>query len=446
MIACAAVIAALALGCVERPREFDDEGRLIVTINNGPIPGDETRIHEDKMTREQFEGMNPGLTWRADPWQFSPETFLARIAGNTATDIVGITDATAGMGLAERGLAMDLTPLLEEWEHFDELNPVILGTYMNEHGVFGLPAQPGYSMCLGFNKRMFIEAGLVDENGEPNPPDTWDELVECALALTNHERGVAGFAVLGKDDQASWHFLNWAYQAGGDFERRDEHGDWKAVYDEPEVVTALQFLYDLRWKHDVLPHSAFMANDEQMRMIAADRLAMFVFVPEFLDYMARVYSYPIENIGIAMLPAGPEGHACVMGGAFNIINPQIKDPERIEAAFRVMTHMITPERWEVRCRLLREQGRPVGYPAVSFWRGEMRERWEEIEDAYRNVPPEPEYVALASEHARYEPPIRCKQLYTELYPIIQAVLTDRDANCAQLLADSARRFERRHLR
>ena len=38
---------------------------------------------------------------------------------------------------------------------------------------------------LIYNKDMFKEAGLVDENGEPTPPKTWDELVEYAKILTD---------------------------------------------------------------------------------------------------------------------------------------------------------------------------------------------------------------------------------------------------------------------
>ncbi len=36
-----------------------------------------------------------------------------------------------------------------------------------------------------YNKEMFKAAGLVDENGEPTPPETWDEFREYAKRLTN---------------------------------------------------------------------------------------------------------------------------------------------------------------------------------------------------------------------------------------------------------------------
>lgn len=39
--------------------------------------------------------------------------------------------------------------------------------------------------ALVYNKDMFKNAGLVDENGEPTPPKTWDELREYAKKLTD---------------------------------------------------------------------------------------------------------------------------------------------------------------------------------------------------------------------------------------------------------------------
>jgi hypothetical protein len=172
---------------------------------------------------------------------------------------------------------------------------------------------------------------------------------------------------------------------------------------------------------------------------------MLVFVPEYLDLLSVRHSYPPENVGICMLPAGPGGYACVMGGGFGIINPRLTDPEAIEGAFNVLCFSISTEKLELTYRTRREQGRPVGWPAVSIWTGEMGRRWSAIEDRHRNVPEFPEYVAMISQYARYEPPIKTQQLYAELAPVIQEALSNPDADCQALLSRAARRFEDRYL-
>lgn len=444
--AAALLLAAAFAACQgQRPAEYQN-GRRVITTNNGPLEGQADRWEEERRNIALFETLYPGFTYRPTTWQYSAETFLARIAGNTATDVIGITNATLAISLAESGLSMDITPLLERWPPAADLNPVVMRTFTHEGRVHGLPAGPGYAMCLAYNRQMFIDAGIVDARGEPDPPDTWDELVECAVRLTDREREVYGFAILGKDAAASWQFLNWVYQSGGDFEEQDAEGRWRAVFDRPEAVRALQFIHDLRFRHNVLPSNTRMDNDDQMRMFCAGQLAMLVFVPEYLDLLAVRHSYPPENVGICMLPAGPAGYACVMGGGFGIVNPRLTDPEAIQGAFNILTFSISLEKLELRFRTMREQGRPVGWPAVSIWTGEMGRRWAEIEDRYRNVPDFPEYQAQVSRYARYEPPIRTPQLYAVLAPVIQEVLSNPRADCQRLLTEAARQFEQRHLR
>ena len=37
---------------------------------------------------------------------------------------------------------------------------------------------------IAYNKDLFKKAGIVDANGEPTPPETWDEVVEYARMIT----------------------------------------------------------------------------------------------------------------------------------------------------------------------------------------------------------------------------------------------------------------------
>lgn len=59
---------------------------------------------------------------------------------------------------------------------------------------------PLYSTCFGlaYNKEMFVEAGIVDENGEAKAPATFDEMLEAARLLTNVEEQKFGLILPGK--------------------------------------------------------------------------------------------------------------------------------------------------------------------------------------------------------------------------------------------------------
>ena len=51
------------------------------------------------------------------------------------------------------------------------------------------------TMGLIYNKDMFRAAGIVDENGEPTPPETYDQLREYAKKLTNKSKQEYGIAL-----------------------------------------------------------------------------------------------------------------------------------------------------------------------------------------------------------------------------------------------------------
>ncbi len=62
---------------------------------------------------------------------------------------------------------------------------------------YTLPITSG-TYGLIYNKQMFKDAGLVDENGEPKTPATWDEMVEYAKKLTNPDKKEYGIIFPGK--------------------------------------------------------------------------------------------------------------------------------------------------------------------------------------------------------------------------------------------------------
>jgi multiple sugar transport system substrate-binding protein len=434
----------------EKPQASEQKAakpaQIVISVNNGAQEGDENRFEEQRRINALFQSHYPNAKIEFSTWQFTPETFLAKIAGGTCTDVVGLF-ATEGTTVIEKGLALDITDYVANWDKYKCLNKKILEPFTRDGRIYGLPVGGiggCYVMNLFFNKKMFRDAGIVDENGNPKPPDTWEEFVETAQKLTNREKGVAGFGILGETGGAGWHFLNWVWQAGGDFEKKI-NGKWKAVFDSPEAVAALQFIKDLRWKYDVLQQNLLASNDDLFEQFASERIAMALFTPEYLVYLVEKLHYPIKNIGIALLPAGPAGRANQMGGAYSIINPNIA-PEKRQMAFNVIVFDYELDTIELKCRTEAEQGRIVGYPVLPVFAEEYQSKIDAIIDKYRTVPAMPQLMRDASKYLHPEPPYFSQQLYHEfLSPAVQAVLTDKNADPATLLHNAARDFQKRFL-
>ncbi len=226
-----------------------EPSKLILTVNEGPKEGDEYSEKEWNLLIKLFEQKYPNVKLEPQSWEYSPEVFISRSITGGLTDLVK-TWATEGEVVTTRNLALDITDMFNNWEGSKDIEEIVLKPFKRNDGLYAFPIS-AYSMSLFYNRSLFKEAGIVDENGEANPPDTWDEFVEAAKKITNREKGIVGFAMNGETPRVGWHFLNWGWQAGGEFEVYQD-GKWKAAFDSPEMATALQFIKDLKWKHDVL--------------------------------------------------------------------------------------------------------------------------------------------------------------------------------------------------
>jgi len=414
--------------------------RTQISVNNGALEGDEKRLEEQKLINDLFMKKYPNAKIYFDSWQFSPESFMLRMSGGTCTDVVGLF-ASEATTVIEKKLAADITDLVKSWDKYQYINESVLKPITYEGRIYGLPVGGvggSYVMTLFYNKEIFKNAGIE------KTPDSWEEFVQTAGKLTNREKGIAGFGILGEKGGAGWHFLNWVWQAGGYFEVK-ENGKWKAVFDSPEAVTALQFIKDLRWKHRVLQEDIMCDNDDLFEYFAAERIAMAIFTPEYLVHLVEKYEMPFEKIGIALLPEGPGGRANQMGGAYNIINPTLPK-EKQKLAFTRMTFDYDLETIELRCKILKRQERIFGFGVIPVFHGEYQDKVEAIVDKYRTIPGQKELMRKAVKYVRPEPPYYSQQLYSEfLGPAVQEVLTNQDADPAKLLKSAARDFQRRFL-
>jgi multiple sugar transport system substrate-binding protein len=419
---------------------------MTISTNNGAMEDDLKRLEEQRQIKALFQKKHPNVDIVFSSWQFSPETFMAKMAAGTCTDIIGLF-ATEGTTVIDKGLALDLTDLAKSWDKYEYLKPELLQPFSRNGRIYGIPGGGiggGYVIMLFYNTKLFKQAGIVDSAGKPKPPDTWEEFVNVAQKLTDRKIGRAGFGILAERGGGGWHFLNWVWQAGGDFEKKID-GKWKAVFDSPEAATALQFIKDLRWKYDVLQKDLFCSNDDLFQQFVSERIAMALFTPEYLVYLVEKLKMPLEDIGMALLPAGPAGRANQMGGAYSIINPTIPK-DRQQMAFNFIVSDFELETIEMRCKLMKEQGRLFGYPTLPIFKTEYQSHVDQIVNKYKTLPSYPGLMDEAAKYIHIEPPLYSQQLYSEfLSPAIQTVLTDKDADPAKLLKESAEKFQQRFL-
>mgnify|MGYP000985133699 CR=1 FL=1 len=441
-----AVIAAAGIYFGARKQVAEEEPskagkKVVVVINNGPKETNKAEVKKLKDTIARFNKVYPEIEIRWTDRSYSPDSFATSMAGGTAEDVSSVF-ATESY-IADRGYALDLTELINNWEYKEQLNPRMLQPFTKQGRYYGFP-ETGYIMALAYNKRLFREAGIE------NPPQTWEEFVAAAKKLTDRKTGCSGFGIMGRSNFAGWGLLNWVWQAGGDFEK-ERNGKWKAVFAEPEAVRAVDFVRSLRWEHDVLQRNLLVGVEELMQSFAAGQLGMMLVTSTTynIPLMVNQYKMKLEDVGLAMLPAGPAGRANQLGGSFAVINPT--SPKEVqEAAFKWIAWRALqgydPRQIQNLADLNRKQGLVTGTSSVPIMVGEIAKKADEVIDKNRDVFVVFDDAVEASKYIHLEPPFFCQQLYSEyLGPVIEAVLTNKNAAPKQSLAKAAANFESRFL-
>ncbi len=422
------------------------QNKIVVVMNAGPKETDKVAVKRLKEDIARFNELYPEIEIRWTDRPYSPDSFATSMAGGTAEDIISLW-ATEGY-VAERGYALDLTAMISQWEYKEQLNMKVLQPFVQKEKIYALPTN-GYIMGLWYNKRLFKENGLVDSAGQPKPPQTWEEFVQCAAKLANREKGIAGFGIMGNGAEAGWGLLNWVWQAGGDFQRQVD-GKWQAVFDSPQAVTALDFIKALRWRHNVLQTNLLSTAQELQQRFAAGQIGMMFGSNDWIPNLINQYDMNPADIGMALLPAGPAGRANQMGGNYYIINPQ-SSPEVQKAAFKWIAWRVlgtvSPERIEERGEDLRRQGQVGVLSALPIFTGEADRKARVAAAAYKDVLVDfPDVWKEAAKYMRPEPPFFCQQLYSEyLGPAIQEILTTKNADSKTLLIKAASGFQDRFL-
>ncbi|NOZ20094.1 MAG: sugar ABC transporter substrate-binding protein [Planctomycetes bacterium] len=134
--------------------------------------------------------------------------------------------------------------------------------------LFALPNDTAPVACIYYNKSAFDKAGL------PYPQDDWDwnAFLHAAkkLTLRDEEGHVTQYGFAG------WAWQSWVYSRGGRMVD-DVQNPRKCVLDSPEAIAGLEFFFDLRREHHVMPAPTEMSalGMAATRMFSSGKVAMF---------------------------------------------------------------------------------------------------------------------------------------------------------------------------
>lgn len=184
---------------------------------------------------------------------FEQALIRAAAAGDLPDAII---QDTASLGqLVEWGMAQEINP--DDLSNQDEIRDVAWTAAQGTDGTYyAVPTS-----TQAFN--LYIRSDWRENLGLSNP-QTWDDVVEVARAFTeddpdgNGQDDTSGYVVPGSPTRgyASWFWITLLWQAGGDYFEPQGDGTFLPALDTPEARTALEWLRDMVFDHEVVQPGA----------------------------------------------------------------------------------------------------------------------------------------------------------------------------------------------
>ncbi len=450
----AAMSVTLLSGCGNKVTDKDEQGRTIISVGGWPTKeGKEKENIEARKAR--FEEANKDFVIQGDQWRFDLKSFYAKAAAGQLPVIYN-TYFTEVSQIIAAGYSADLTDELKKQGLYDKINKDVLKIVSKDGKVYAFPSS-AYILGMVFNVDDFKTAGLMNADGTPQQPKTWDELAQFAVKL-KQATGKPGFIFPTANNNGGWQFTQIAWSYGANFMEKGSDGKWKAVFNSPEAAEALQWIKALKWKYNVLPANTLIDYTELYKTFGTGGGSMVIGAGDTPSYLTA-YDLDPDSIGMMATPAGPKKWVTLMGGGVYAISNKASE-KQIEGALKWLQMTNTPDasdeyktNTEESIQRRIENGELVTVKSMSQWNTEssaLKFR-DEMIDKYANG--DPAHVKLYNDFVqdlggcelRPEEPVCAQELYGILDNCIQEVLTNKDADPKTLLEKANSDFQKNYL-
>lgn len=399
-------------------------------------PGAEQKaVDAFKAQVADFESKNPNITIDGREYNWVATTFAAQLAAGTVPAVFTIP-FTDGKGLIQRKQISDLTASVKALPYVGNMNQQILANGQDADGnIYALPIA-AYGNALHYNRTLFKDAGLDPDK----PPTTWDEVRAAAKAISD-KTGKPGFVQMTKDGTGGWQLAVATYARGGRMEDISADGKAKATLDNQGTKDALKFMHDLRWEDKSMGSNFLLNWGDINTAFAAGKVGMYTQGSDVYTFLKNTLSIDPATYGITTLPTTGDGAAVLGGGTLAAVKAGASDAEK-QAALKWIDYYylskLTNQDDAVRdAKALAADKQPIGTPALPVFDKATFDKSLEWIKEYINVPitqMKGFNDGIAAQQVEVEPKIATQAVYAVLDPVVQAVLTDKNANIDSLLA------------
>lgn len=440
VIATAAVVPALALiaGCSAGNGASDADGKVTITIMGKPAATNTAAVALFERQVAEFEQANPNIDIEASDVPWDAKTFATRLAGGSAPTLLRVP-LTEPPALIEKGQVADIATDASKLDSFKDLNPRVMQFLEKDGAVYGIP-EKSYAFGLVYNRDLFTQAGLDPDA----PPTTWNEVRQAAKQISE-KTGKTGFGEITTNNSGGWHLTGYDYTYGGKIIDQASDGTWAAAFNDDASRKVLQLWKDMRWEDDSLGDNVLGKQEDLVAEFTAGNVGMWVTAPPdvYPNYIAA--GGKPESFGAGPMPQGG-ADATLAGATVLMVNATATDAQK-EAAVKWIDWRALRPNYDLdvaaeTAKASAADGLPVGVPVAPIFSAEAYDAYRNAIADYVNVPVDNFAAYTASlDSLEYvpEPAVGSQEIYAALDPVVQSVLTDRNADINSLLNDAEQR-------
>lgn len=276
-----------------------------------------------------FEAQNPGI--RVDATQYAWDDFrnviLTSVAAGDAPETARL-DIIWVPEFAREGWLLPLDDVFPGFESLrEEFFPGPLATAEWEGQYYGLPQNTNTQVLL-WNR------GLFDAHGVAGPPETTEEFVIAAQALSDSNRERYGYALGGT---YFWAPAPLFYSMGGQIVD-DAMTTAQGYINGEESVRAFTLLVEL-FEDEALSPNVLGGGIGTADGHGSGRYAMIIDGPWMVDIYRD--TYPDFDVYFALVPAGPDGTTSSVVGGENAV--MFRNARNTDAAMLWLEHLVSEE-------------------------------------------------------------------------------------------------------
>jgi len=415
-----------------------------VTISVGVLRPGATQEAVDALNLQisEFEAKYPWITVQPEEYNWTAPTFTAALAAGTLPDVFTIP-FTDGKGLIAQHQIVNIDSRVKALGYADKFNKNVVVNGEDASGAIWAVPIAAYGMSLTYNRTLFTQAGLNADQ----PPTTWDE-VRAAAKTIAQKTGVAGYAEMATENTGGWQLTTFTYALGGRMETAGADGKVTATLDNPATKAALEKLKAMRWDDKSMGSTFDYAWGTINQAFAAGQVGMFTGGSDLYTAMVQNNSLKPADYGVTTIPLVGSDAGVLGGGTLAAVNVITRDEQRDAAVkwidFYYLQKLLTQEGAVADAKALKANNQPVGVPALPIFDKATYDASQQWIKDYINVPTA-QMTGFTSkifdQPLVTEPVAHTQELYAALDPVVQAVLTDKNADIDALLKKADQRVQ-----